>query len=65
MMSIREAVNKAGEVRVIIDYPEHAHFGLRGTCVGVIGQLCFVNWDNGTKSKIISTYISIEDPTKN
>lgn len=48
--------------RVKMDYYAKANNGATGTCKGRIGQLCSIEWDDGSKSKEITTYLTkIED----
>lgn len=52
--------------RVKMDYYNKLNNGEKGTCVGRIGELCTIEWDDGTKSKEITSYLTvIEEAEKN
>ena len=44
--------------RVKMDYYAKSNNGATGTCKGRIGQLCSIEWDDGSKSKEITTYLT-------
>ncbi len=49
---------RAGD-RVQMDYYMKLNNGALGTCTGRIGELCYVTWDDGTKSKEITSYLKL------
>lgn len=52
--------------RVQMDFYAKDNNGATGTCTGRIGELCFIEWDDGTKSKEIKGYLKvIERPNMN
>ena len=50
--------------RVKMDYYAKPNNGATGTCKGRIGQLCSIEWDDGSKSKEITTYLTKIDDIK-
>ena len=61
MKEIMSTSIKPGD-RVKMDYYAKLNNGATGTCKGRIGQLCSIEWDDGSKSKEITTYLTkIED----
>ena len=50
------SINKGDRVKM--DYYAKPNNGATGTCVGKIGQLCSIEWDDGSKSKEITTYLT-------
>lgn len=52
---------KSGD-RVKMDFHMKSNNGATGTCKGRLGELCFIEWDDGSKSKEITSYLTkIED----
>jgi hypothetical protein len=50
--------------RIKMDYYAKPNNGATGTCKGRIGQLCSIEWDDGSKSKEITTYLTKIDDIK-
>jgi rubrerythrin len=52
---------KSGD-RVKMDFHMKSNNGATGTCKGRLGELCSIEWDDGSKSKEIASYLTkIED----
>lgn len=61
-----EALSPIEGDRVQMDFYAKDNNGATGTCTGRIGELCFIEWDDGTKSKEIKGYLKvIERPNMN
>lgn len=64
--SLNEALSPREGDRVQMDFYAKDNNGATGTCTGRIGELCFIEWDDGTKSKEIKGYLRvIERPSMN
>lgn len=59
--SLDEALSPKEGNRVQMDYYAKPNNGQKGTCTGRIGELCFITWDDGTKSKEIKGYLKVID----
>ena len=63
---ITESLSPREGDRVQMDFYAKDNNGATGTCTGRIGELCFIEWDDGTKSKEIKGYLKvIERPNMN
>ena len=64
--SLNEDLSPREGDRVQMDFYAKDNNGATGTCTGRIGELCFIEWDDGTKSKEIKGYLKvIERPSMN
>lgn len=64
--SLNEDLSPREGDRVQMDFYAKDNNGATGTCTGRIGELCFIEWDDGTKSKEIKGYLKvIERPNMN
>lgn len=58
---LTESVTPQEGDRVQMDYYAKPNNGAIGTVIGRIGQLCWVSWEDGSKSKEITTYLKVID----
>lgn len=54
--ALTESINKGDRVKM--DMPSKMNYGSKGTCTGKIGELCWVEWDDGSKSTEIQGFLS-------
>lgn len=57
--SLNEGLSPEKGDRVRMDHYSKVNNGQEGTVTGRIGELCWVTWDDGTKSKEIKGYLTV------
>jgi hypothetical protein len=62
LISLTESINSGDRVKM--DHYSKVNNGATGTCKGRIGQLCSIEWDDGSKSKEITTFLTKIDDEK-
>lgn len=56
---VKESLSPQKGDRVRMDYYNKFNKGAEGTVTGKIGELCWITWDDGTKSKEIQGYLTV------
>ena len=56
---VNESLSPKKGDRVQMDYYTKINNGAKGTCTGKIGELCWVTWDDGSKSKEIQGFLKV------
>lgn len=57
--SLKEGLSPEKGDRVRMDHYSKVNNGQEGTVTGRLGELCWVTWDDGTKSKEIKGYLTV------
>lgn len=60
-MLLPEGMSPKEGDKVQMDYYAKPNNGQKGTCTGRSGELCFITWDDGSKSKEIKGYLKVID----